>query len=79
MENSVDTGPFRDTFLAPYEAAYPNLSHADLVEAARLATRLGWAARAVNGHLPVDESAPSPAGDVPRPSLGPPPVTGPCR
>jgi hypothetical protein len=57
VEDSVDTAPFRDTFLAPYEAAYPNLSHADLVEAARLATRLGWAARSVNGHLPVDEQS----------------------
>jgi len=57
VENSVDTGPFRDTFLAPYEAAYPNLSHADLVEAARLATKLGWAARSVNGHLSVDEAS----------------------
>lgn len=57
VENSVDTGPFRDTFLAPYAAAYPNLSHADLVEAARLATRLGWAARAVNGHLSVDQAS----------------------
>ena len=56
VESSVDTGPFRDTFLAPYAAAYPNLSHADLVEAARLATRLGWAARAANGHLPGEES-----------------------
>ncbi len=54
VESSVDTGPFRDTFLAPYAAAHPNLSHADLVEASRLATRLGWAARAVNGHLSVD-------------------------
>ncbi|WP_404390390.1 phosphotransferase [Humibacillus xanthopallidus] len=57
VENSVDTEPFRDTFLGPYEAAYPNLSHAELVEAARLATRLGWAARAVNGHLSVDEQS----------------------
>ena len=57
VESSVDTGPFRDTFLVPYEAAYPDLSHADLVEAARLATRLGWAARSVNGHLSVDEQS----------------------
>ncbi|WP_345207458.1 hypothetical protein [Fodinibacter luteus] len=54
VESSVDTGPFRDSFLAPYAAAHPDLSHADLVEASRLATRLGWAARAVNGHLPAD-------------------------
>ncbi|WP_341928078.1 hypothetical protein [Nocardioides psychrotolerans] len=52
VEDSVDTGPFRDTFLRPYAEAYPHLTHDDLVEAARLATRLGWAARAVNGHLP---------------------------
>jgi len=57
VESSVDTGPFRDTFLVPYEAAYPDLSHDDLVEAARLATRLGWAARSVNGHLSVDEQS----------------------
>ena len=57
VESSVDTGPFRDTFLAPYAAAYPNLSHADLVEVSRLATRLGWAARAVNGHLSVDQES----------------------
>ena len=57
VERSVDTGPFRDTFLAPYAAAYPNLSHGDLVEASRLATRLGWAARAANGHLSVDEES----------------------
>lgn len=52
VEDSVDTAPFRDTFLRPYAEAYPHLTHDDLVEAARLATRLGWAARAVNGHLP---------------------------
>lgn len=57
VESSVDTGPFRDTFLVPYEAAYPDLSHADLVEAARLATRLGWAARSINGHISVDEQS----------------------
>ena len=57
VESSVETGPFRDAFLAPYAAAYPNLSHADLVEASRLATRLGWAARAVNGHLSVDQES----------------------
>lgn len=55
VEDSVDTGPFRDSFLAPYAAAYPHLSYDDLVTAAGLATRLGWAARAVNGHLAIDE------------------------
>ncbi|GEP35944.1 phosphotransferase [Nocardioides szechwanensis] len=54
-ESSVDTAPFRDTFLAPYAAAYPHLSHADLAEAVRLATRLGWAVRAVNGHIAGDK------------------------
>ncbi|WP_193609606.1 hypothetical protein [Nocardioides lijunqiniae] len=54
VEGSLDTASFRDTFLAPYAAAYPHLSHADLVETARIATRLGWAARAVNGHVPED-------------------------
>jgi hypothetical protein len=53
-ENSVDTAPFRDSFLAPYATAYPHLSHADLAEAVRLATRLGWAVRAVNGHVAGD-------------------------
>lgn len=53
IEDSVDTTPFRDTFLAPYAEAYPHLSWEDLVEAARLATRLGWACRAVHGHLPT--------------------------
>ncbi len=57
VENSVDTGPFRDTFIGPYAAAYPDLSHADLAEVSRLATRLGWAARAVNGHLPGDAAS----------------------
>ena len=53
-EASVDVTPFREAYLAPYAPAYPELSHADLTEAARLATRLGWACRAVNGHLVGD-------------------------
>jgi len=53
-EGSVDTAPFRDAYLAPYAAAYPGLSYADLTEAARIATRLGWACRAVNGHIAGD-------------------------
>jgi hypothetical protein len=57
VDSSVETRPFRDTFLAPYAAAHPNLAHAHLVEASLLATRLGWAARAVNGHLSVDEES----------------------
>lgn len=54
LEASVDVTPFRDAYLAPYAEAYPGLSHADLAEAARLATRLGWACRAVNGHIVGD-------------------------
>ncbi|MCW2853112.1 MAG: hypothetical protein JWM84_2776 [Nocardioides sp.] len=50
----LDTSPFRGTFLASYAAAYPHLTPADMVEAASVATRLGWAARAVNGHVPED-------------------------
>lgn len=52
VEGSVDTAPFRDSFLRPYQEAYHHLSAADLVDAARVAARLGWVARAVNGHLP---------------------------
>ena len=51
VEASADVAPFRDAYLAPYADAYPGLSSCDLAEAARLATRLGWACRAVNGHL----------------------------
>lgn len=51
VEASADVAPFRDAYLAPYADAYPGLSSCDLTEAARLATRLGWACRAVNGHL----------------------------
>jgi aminoglycoside phosphotransferase (APT) family kinase protein len=51
VEASVDVTPFRDAYLAPYANAYPLLSSSDLIEAARLATRLGWACRAVNGHV----------------------------
>ena len=51
------TPAVRDTFVAPYQAAYRVLSHADLVEAARLATWLGWAAEASTGMLPVDEQS----------------------
>lgn len=51
VENSVDTGPFRDAYLAPYRQRFGG----DLVDAARVATRLGWACRAVNGHVPGDD------------------------
>lgn len=54
-EDSEDTTPYRDAYLAPYTAHHPELSAADLAEAARLGTRLGWACRAVNGHVPGED------------------------
>lgn len=52
-ENSVDTTPFRDAYLAPYAARYDG----DLVAASKLAVRLGWACRAVNGHVFSNQKA----------------------
>lgn len=49
--NSVDTAPFRDAYLAPYAERFAG----DLVAAARVALRLGWVCRAVNGHVPGDD------------------------
>ncbi|MFU8876121.1 aminoglycoside phosphotransferase family protein [Micromonospora sp. SL4-19] len=49
--NSVDTAPFRDAYLAPYAERFAG----DLVAATRVALRLGWVCRAVNGHVPGDE------------------------
>ena len=53
VEDSVDTAPFLDAYLAPFRERYDG----DLAEAARLALRLGWACRAVNGHVPGDPGA----------------------
>jgi hypothetical protein len=53
VEGSVDTAPFRDAYLAPYAEVYDG----DLVAAATTATRLGWACRAVNGHVPGEDRA----------------------
>src|SRR4051812_30980536 len=47
VENAVDTTPFRDEYLAPFAAAYPDI---DLAAAVEPALRLGWVCRAVNGH-----------------------------
>ncbi|NPD05282.1 aminoglycoside phosphotransferase family protein [Nocardioides sp. zg-1308] len=52
-EDSEDLGPHLDAYLRPYEAAY-DLAPADLHEAARIGTRLGWVCRAINGALPQD-------------------------
>jgi aminoglycoside phosphotransferase (APT) family kinase protein len=50
VEDSVDTAPFRDAYLAPFAERYDG----DLAAASRIAVRLGWACRAVNGHLDSD-------------------------
>ena len=49
-EYSVDTTPFRDAYLGPFRHRYEG----DLVGAVGVALRLGWACRAVNGHVPGD-------------------------
>lgn len=51
VENSVDIGPFRDSYLAPFRSRFDS----DLAKATALALRLGWVCRAVNGHVPGDE------------------------
>ncbi|WJK36045.1 hypothetical protein [Solwaraspora sp. WMMA2065] len=51
VRDSVDTSPFRDAYLAPYAERFTG----DLVAATRVASRLGWVCRAVNGHLPGDD------------------------
>jgi hypothetical protein len=53
VENAVDTSPFRDAYLAPWR----EVCDGDLVAACETALRLGWAARAVNGHVPGEERA----------------------
>lgn len=58
VEDSVDTAPFRDAYLAPYAAAYPHLGRADLLAATEAALRLGWACRFVNGLVPGDDPGP---------------------
>lgn len=52
-ENSVDIAPFRDAYLEPFAARYD----VDLVAAVELALRLGWASRAVNGHVPGEDDS----------------------
>ncbi|GAA5112601.1 phosphotransferase [Alloalcanivorax gelatiniphagus] len=53
VEDSEDLEPHLAAYLRPYEAAY-DLASDELREAARLAMRLGWVCRAINGHLPQD-------------------------
>jgi hypothetical protein len=49
-EHSVDIGPYRDAYLTVYAERYGR----DLTDAVAPALRLGWACRAVNGHVPGD-------------------------
>jgi hypothetical protein len=51
VENAVDTAPFRDAYLRPWADRFD----ADLAAACEVALRVGWAARAVNGHVPGEE------------------------
>jgi hypothetical protein len=53
VQSSVETTPFRDAYLAPWARELDG----DLVAACEVAVRLGWAARAVNGHFPGEEAA----------------------
>jgi hypothetical protein len=52
-EDSEDFEPHLAAYLGPYRERYDG----DLREAARLAMRLGWVCRAVNGALPQDHSS----------------------
>jgi hypothetical protein len=49
--NAVDVTPYRDAYLEPFTAEYGT----DLSAATDIALRLGWACRAVNGHIPGDD------------------------
>jgi hypothetical protein len=53
VEDSVDTTPCRDAYLEPFRAVYD----AVLIAASELAPRLGWACRAVNGHVRGEDKA----------------------
>jgi hypothetical protein len=53
VEGSEDLAPHLAAYLRPYEESY-DLSGDELHEAARLAMRLGWVCRAINGAMPED-------------------------
>jgi hypothetical protein len=50
-EDSEDIRPYRDAYLAPFATSHDG----DLAAAVDVALRLGWACRAVNGHVPGDD------------------------
>jgi hypothetical protein len=56
IQDSVDTGPYRDAYLAPFAAGRDMSS---LREAFGLALRLGWVCRAVNAHQPGVDPGPT--------------------
>jgi len=51
VENSEDTAPYLDAYLAPFTV----YERGDLVAAATIGRRLGWLCRAVNGHQGATE------------------------
>lgn len=51
-EHSVDIAPYRDAYLEPFQPEYG--SH--LTDAVEMGLRLGWACRAINGHIPGQEA-----------------------
>lgn len=51
VAGSVDVTPYRDAYLEPFAAVYDG----DLAAVCTPALRLGWACRAVNGHVPGDD------------------------
>jgi hypothetical protein len=53
VAGSVDLGPYRDAYLAPYAAVH---DVEQLRAAMALSMRLGWACRAANGHVPGPEA-----------------------
>ena len=53
VAHSVDVQPFQDAYLAPFRELYQG----DLDAACTTARRLGWACRAVNGHVAGDDAA----------------------
>ena len=53
VADSEDLEPHLDAYLGPYAEHY-DIGAAHLREAARLAMRLGWVCRAINGALPQD-------------------------
>lgn len=54
VERSEDLGPYVETYLAPFAERY-DVEVRDLAREAEVAMRLGWACRAVNGHVPGED------------------------